>query len=223
MVEQRVARTATVITVVVMWFIITRAEGWIASLDGPASLATAALSALASVGVYRSTALALRAMFSKWRVVRRLALGPDYLEGTWVGWYYIDRIGAYRFTVEHVTQTTELLSIEGTEFDADGALRSTWLSDGAAVVDQSRRLVYGYRCTVVDRGTHQGLAEFHLVRAKPNKAAVRLDGWAADIPDGKRDANREQKISDRLVPKDEGLQRAVELLAEASSGPAEEP
>lgn len=209
MLERRIASTATTVTVGGMWFGITRLADLLAEHDPPLRLGSLLVSLLLSVGIYRLVALALTSAFGKYRWLRRLFLGREFIEGTWIGHYFVEGDNAHRYTVEHISQTTDAISVEGTEFHADGTIRSTWQSDTAAVVDSSRRLVYAYRCTILGAHSHQGLAEFNLVRVKPHEAPKHLDGWAADLIDGKKDPNRERKLSDGLLNKDEAFRQAL--------------
>ena len=87
-----------------------------------------------------------------------------------------------------------------------------------SVDNQRKRLVYAYSCDVFEtsRG-HQGIGSFEIRRVS-NKYPDMLDGYAADLTNGKYDANREYKIGDRNVADGKALEEARRIFDSLNPG-----
>jgi hypothetical protein len=60
-------------------------------------------------------------------------------------------------------------------------------------------------------GEHEGIGSFEIV-CESNKYPNRLNGYAADLTNGKKDANREHKINDRIIPANKALEEARRIF-----------
>lgn len=200
----------TTLTVLVMYavmvYVVPRVPAVQQALSSPAGshaekAVALAAGGLGSVGVYQTIAAALRWLFNRLRWVRRLVLGPAYLEGTWIGRYLEDVNGTdeKRWTVEHFEQTLEGLVIRGYSFDANGKEVANWASQATLIEAERGKLTYSYTCKKHPNKEFSGLAEFNFQRPSVFKAPTELNGFAADLTDGLRDQNRERKLSNEQV------------------------
>ena len=188
---------------------------WIAPLVQPLAstqkIVAIGVGVLTSSGVYRLIASTLYELFQRILVVRRLLLGRNFLEGTWVGFYV--HHGQPRYTVEFFDQESGELKVSGREFDSSGKTRIGWESYACNIDDASDRLIYSYSCDIYAVSTQrQGIGVFKLLRTHKRKAARALDGYSADLIDGKKDPNFEHKVSDKRIPDAEALFKAQEIF-----------
>ena len=93
------------------------------------TLFTTGVSFLGTIGIYTVLFLALRLAIERVRWIKRLALGPAYVEGTWIG-YYGTPGGDTHYAIDVYKQTLTATSIRGKGFSATtGEPRATWKSD----------------------------------------------------------------------------------------------
>jgi hypothetical protein len=188
----------------------------IGHLSLPQTVGVYALNALVSAAIYKTIASSLLWSFKKNLLLRKLFLGKSFLEGSWVGHHKNN--GQERFTFEVIDQSEGLTRINGRELTRDGETTATWTSDAVSVDSQQKRLVYAYSCDVFEtsRG-HRGIGSFEI-RCESNKYPDILDGYAADLTNGKKDANREHKINDRTIPANEALKEARRIFDSLNPG-----
>jgi len=204
-------KLTTTSTVAVMFLAVTRLAPWLQQRSAAQGIAAAAVGTATSFGIYGLIGKGLSLAFRKVRTLRKLMLGAQFLEGTWVG-----RPGSAeeeRFTIEFFDQSaidrqsSSDLRINGCMCRADGTILATWQSEAAAIID-SRRLVYAYTTDMRAQHKHQGLAEFTLLPSAPGRAAHEMEGWAADLTNGHKDSNREYKVADSRLSDAEALREA---------------
>lgn len=212
----RIALSATSATVTLMFVLII----WVAPIVTTATRLEQAFAALgaviATLGAYRLISKLLTWLIGRSLMFRRFVLGKEFLEGTWVGSY--KREGGPRLTVEYFDQSEGETRVHGRSFAPDGQTVATWNSIVAWIDPRHEKLYYGYQCDLFDRtGEHSGLAMFKIIYKQGGGKAYVLDGYAADLTDGKKDTNREIKISDQRVDDQEAFTRALELQQSRSS------
>jgi hypothetical protein len=163
-----------------------------------------------SVGTYQLLAKGLLWLFNWSRLLRKMVLGPEFLEGTWIG-SYKDPAGEMRFTIEYFEQGLEQVLVRGQAFTENGEPYGQWLSRAVTVDPEKGTIVYTYDCDVHSRNfSFQGIALFQFERDNPRKAPLVLNGYSADLIDGVRSSNRQHKISDGKVDMLEALRTAKE-------------
>ena len=205
MLQQKLSGLATGATIAVMFSVV----GWLAPLlqDRSAEIhvVAVAIGAVTSVGVYKSLAAFLVWAFSKSLLLRKLLLGDSFLEGTWVG--HIKRGNVDYLTLEFFDQSqADRTQIQGRSLFASGDAIAHWRSDAVAINREGKQLTYAYTCAALDKtSTHEGLGVFQLRKDGSSGYVSVLDGYATDVIDGKRDANREFKISDKVMSDDIAL------------------
>jgi hypothetical protein len=205
--EHRFHSYVTGATVVVMFYFIRYVVPQLIFSPTIDHLLKPGVSLLSAVGIYKSLAFLLLSTVRRWNWVKRLLLGASYLNGTWTGKF--NAKGETIYTVEHFEQTLSSLKIRGQAFHADGTSYGYWNSISETVDEVSGLLTYTYNCDLnSDKGSFQGLGVFHFERADEKSAPTMLRGYSADLVDGKRSENREQKISENLVPFDEAFAKA---------------
>jgi hypothetical protein len=210
-IHDRLSWLATVATVAMMFAVLTWAQPFIASLRTSYAIASGGGAIVASLGVYRLIADALRWSLRKVLWLRKLVLGRQFLEGTWVGHYLSN--GEHRFTIEFIDQAGTVPILHGREVDAQGDTLASWASDTMSIDIDRRLVLYSYTCRVFRRKhVHEGLGVFTIVCEEPGQAAMKLDGYAVDLVDGNRDPNTEYKIADTAVSDSWALERAQEIF-----------
>jgi hypothetical protein len=183
----------------------------VTALQAPYSFASGVAGVLASLGIYRLLAEGFRWLLRKILWLRRLILGKQFLEGTWVGHYLSN--GEHRFTIEFIDQAETVPTIHGREVDAEGNTMASWTSDTISVDVARMQLMYSYRCSVFRRNhVQEGLGVFAIVCEQPGEPPTRLVGYAVDVIDGNRDPNTEHKIADTVMPESEALKKAKEIF-----------
>lgn len=164
----------------------------IAEMSLLATLGALAGAAIGSLLVYSLILRALTSLFSNVRFIRRLILGKQFLEGTWVGGYYV---GAdWHVSIEQIDQTGEEISITGRQIDPTGRLHAKWRSTSAALDPHGKLLCYSYDCEMIATSkVHRGIGIFDVVPVERG-APVQLDGYSMDTTDGEADPNTEHKV-----------------------------
>jgi hypothetical protein len=161
---------------------------------------------IGSVAFYQLLASSLRWLFDHVRWVRRKVLGPEYLEGTWIG-CFAGQGGEKQFTVEHFEQTLDGIVIRGYAQNETNALFAQWTSKSVAIDSVKGTLTYSYDCDLrASKG--QGLAMFMFQRKDFHKPPGGLVGYSADLVDGIGSPNTEYKLSDAQVILAEAMEAA---------------
>jgi hypothetical protein len=158
------------------------------------------LATIGSVGIYHTLATILEWIFLRIRAIRKLVLGPSFLEGTWIGSYIEDVAGTStkRWTVEHFEQTLDSLVIRGKSYDTNGIVVASWESQAVQIDAKGGKLIYAYDCAKQPSNRFSGLGIFSFERHRRSDPPHTLDGFAADLTNGKMDANRETKLTDEM-------------------------
>lgn len=164
-----------------------------------------------SGGAYRLIAKIGNAQLRKVRWLTRMFLGRYDLGGTWVG-YYRGGDNQLYLIVEQYKQDLVSLRISGTSYLAATKVpRTTWESDPVYINSESDALSYAYRSTPFGGEQEtQGVAWFRLVRIPQTAQARSIDGFSANLSDGRRVLGKEKWVSARL-DYDHGLSDALEF------------
>jgi hypothetical protein len=158
-----------------------------------------------TVGCYLLLARILRVFFDRLRLARKLLLGAEYVEGTWIG-CFTTPTGEKKYTIEHFEQTLDGVVIRGEALTPNGVQYAQWVSIAVSIDAINGILTYTYQCDVHSRNApFQGIAVFQLERANSRKPPHALSGYSADLIDGVRSGNREYKLSDGVLDKTAAL------------------
>jgi hypothetical protein len=195
-------------TIAVMYWIINHLSPLLQSTAHLNLYYRVAIVYLGSAAFYQLLASGLRWLFEYWRHLRRWVLGPEYIEGTWIGCYK-NPAGQKQFTIEHFEQTLDRIVIRGYAYLENGTLHAQWNSKAVAVNADQGTLTYSYDCDVhANKSSFQGLAAFTFERKGPRKAPTAMCGYSADLIDGVRSTNQEIKLSDSQVDVGKALAEA---------------
>jgi hypothetical protein len=209
--HRKLAAWAVAVTSAVIFPVLVFLVPMVASLDLLGKLASVVAAALSSFGLYKGVVAVMLWMFGRLQLMRRVLLGPAFLEGTWVGHYA--RNGLHRFTIETIDQREGETRIEGREFDENLKTRADWSSESSFVDVRHGRLIYVYSCDVYDtRHQQSGIGVFRVVRSRKGELRDKLDGYAVDMVDGQKDPNTEYRISTAFISDADALREAKEIF-----------
>lgn len=167
---------------------------------------------LLSVGIYKLLATTLQSTARKKNFVKRHLLGAKYVNGTWVGKFKASD-GTFVYTIEHFEQTLSSLKIRGEAYRYSGELYAQWISLSETIDEVAGSLTYTYNCDKpIDKGSFQGVCVFQFERSNETCGPDRIRGYSADLVDGVRTPNYEEKISEKLLPFGEALAKVRVLL-----------
>lgn len=196
-------------TVLVMYFLVTYVGPLLksASSDYPFLLPIAAF--LTSVGVYRLLTMGFRWLMERWEWLRKLALGPDYLNGTWIGWFR-GHSNEFRYMIEYFEQDLDTLVIRGYSFTSDKKRHGNWHSTSYSIDSKTGKLrfTYDFNVCAQNRPTF-GLNESLFHRKSKRHAPDSLHGLAQDLNDETRIPVQSVKVSNQLLPIEDALELAV--------------
>ena len=164
-----------------------------------------------SVALYRLIASGSYFVLGKSLWLRKKALGEEFIEGTWVGKIRREPI---EYTIEEYRYRNGVIEIEGRSFLEDKTPTSHWNSTAVGLDIGNRKLFYAYECrTESKERPPEGVALFRLQwENKELLSCDRLEGFAADLSDGKKDSNTEHKASDEWLGFEKGLEKAIEIF-----------
>jgi len=178
-----------------------------------------ALTAFATVGVYKLLAALLISFSDRVPFLKRFIFGPVYMEGTWIGRF--DTPTGQKFTVEHFEQKLNGIVIRGWASNENGSRYAEWTSIAASVDAERGLLTYTYDCDILCRNTkQQGIGVFQFERSAHWRAPTSMTGYSADLIDGERSENHEFKIEDKLMDLNSAMAKARELPKGLSRIPA---
>ncbi|WP_226663542.1 hypothetical protein [Alteriqipengyuania lutimaris] len=181
------------------------------ALSSLPKFASAIGSLVLTAAVYTTFLKAILWLFTKSLRLRKILLGPSFLEGIWIGHYTVQ--GVRRYTVEFFDQSDGSTRIQGREFDDQFKLRANWQSDTVAVDVTSKVITYAYTCSVFEQKySQQGIGHFQIISEERNGRPTKLDGYAVDVTDGQRDPNTEKKISDVRLGDEEIFKQARKVF-----------
>jgi hypothetical protein len=139
------------------------------------------------------------------KYLKKVVLGPSYMEGTWVG-HFIGHNDDIRYVVEIFEQELDYLVIRGYSFSEDGTRHAQWLSDALHIDSIKGRITYTYTCDVLSMGSpHQGIGVFDVQRENSRAHPTGIHGYVAEVTDGIRLPVKEIKMSESLLSPDAGL------------------
>ncbi|MBA1419620.1 MAG: hypothetical protein FAF03_01840 [Epsilonproteobacteria bacterium] len=201
--EYKFQAYVTGFTVSIMYIVITEIipmfddiKSWSEYIKPLVTLASTAV-------VYQTLSKSLLVLARNFNWLKKHLLGVQYLNGTWVGKFTVANDEPI-FTVETFEQTLSALHISGEAFDMKGSTYAQW--ESVAVSIDKGVLTYTYSCRRNEENfSFEGIGVFKLDGNPPTY----LRGFSADLTDGgKRNENREKKVSDKLLTFDEALELA---------------
>jgi len=176
------------------------------------------VSVLVSLGLYRALAALLLACFRNSRWVKRLILGPHYLEGTWVG-FFIGHEDKVRLFIEVFEQGLSELVIRGRSFREDGGLHGSWVAESAQVNVKLAKLSYHYAADVLGNTfVNPGIASFDVDRPAAHKPGRRLAGFSSDLFSSKKLKAIEEKLSPETMVDDTDAFKAAKDVYARNNG-----
>ncbi len=204
---KKIGLLSVTVTVVVMYFSILHILPKTA-IHPSLKLAAAVFSSLI---IYRLIGTVLFELFNRWLWLRKLLLGEEFIEGTWVGRI---RRTPIEYTVEEYRYRKGRIEIEGRSFLEDKTPRSHWESTAASVDIGNRKIFYAYACRIECKTRPpEGVASFNMQWEDSSKRSCdRLEGFAADLTDGEKDSNTEYKVSHRWMGFEKGLDEAIQIF-----------
>jgi len=148
-------------------------------------------------------------------IVKRLILGASYVEGVWVGYYYLGDERRLVFCIEQIEQSLDDVVIVGEAYYEDKSYRGSWSSNDLVSIDVSNySLVYLYSTDFVNPSfSNLGVANFRLQRRGHSTCPERLIGYTMNVGSKSKDITVEKKLS-KLPHKYDTLQlleKAIEF------------
>lgn len=128
--------------------------------------------ALTGTGLFEALAKLVELAFNRVRFIKKLILGPCYLEGSWVG-FYISAAGQPRLIREFVRQDWSSIFINGQAFNIDGTPHGQWRSV-VAMVKGEEGLLRGDLVGDLESGHYDSLIEYHLEGDPPKRRSGRV-------------------------------------------------
>ena len=170
-------------------------------------------SLIVSVGFYRFVFSLFLFAFRKSRGVRKLLLGPYYMEGCWIG-FFVSTDNTPRFYYEIFEQTLSTLVIKGKSHREDHTYHGTWIAEDVFIDTKVGKMTYVYHADPIgDTFINPGLATFFFMRESPDKPPLRMFGYASDLYKQGKLKSFEVKLSDATacIDSQEALRKAKEL------------
>lgn len=166
---------------------------------------------IVSLGLYRITANFIILLIQESTWIKRKFLGPQFLEGTWVG-FYIGPSGNQRYLIEKFEQEIDSLVIRGKSFDENLNYHSSWTSSSVNIDVNNGRITYMYELTPLKEiKNNNGICVFNFERDNQYSKPKGLEGFSADIHIGSKVKAKEIKVSDYCkFQENEALEKAKE-------------
>lgn len=170
------------------------------------------LSALISLGIYRFLSLVLLLVFRRLRWVKRFMLGPNYLQGSWAG-FFVGHDQEVRLFVECFEQDLSRTVIRGRAYREDGSFHVSWIAEDASIDPIRGKLTYHYQADGINNTfINQGIAAFDLQRRSPSGPAIGLVGFSSDLFAPRKLLAFEEKVSEEnLLDSREGVRKAQQV------------
>lgn len=171
---------------------------------------------IVSLGLYRITANFIILLIQESTWIKRKFLGPQFLEGTWVG-FYIGPSGNQRYLIEKFEQEIDSLVIRGKSFDENLNYHSSWTSSSVNIDVNYGRITYMYELTPLKEiKNNNGICVFNFERDNQYSKPKGLEGFSADIHIGSKVKAKEIKVSDYCkFPENEALEKAKEIFEQS--------
>ncbi|NMG04931.1 hypothetical protein [Azoarcus taiwanensis] len=178
-------------------------------------LVSLSVSVLASIGTYFSTSRVLRWLLRRNKQVRRIILGPSYLDGTWVG-YLVDEDKQVFLIVEQYEQDVDGLVIRGSSYNLEETRESRWVSKMCNLEPKKGLISYSFECVTIRRGiTFEGFGDFQLCRTAKTEPAVEIQGLIYDFISSSENAKLVEEIKlESNVLEFEAVRKAKEFWRE---------
>jgi uncharacterized protein (DUF433 family) len=198
-------------TVAIMFIVLSAVIPLLESIHLPLGIKISlgpAIAFLTSAATYQTVTKIFIALLRHSPWLKQKILGPFYVEGTWAG-YLIDTDRKLYYVIEHFEQELTSLVIKGGAYTATGELVWRWQADATNINGQSGTLTYAFTCDPLDDGTvHQGLAVFDFKRQRSTAPPYAIEGYAADVLNGRRMPSNEKKASSLFLEDGEALEIA---------------
>lgn len=206
--QNKIGMLSVMITVALMYFALIKL---LPLVEGYPELKFSG-TVILSVALYRLIASGIYFVLGRSLWLRKKALGEEFIEGTWVGRIRRDPI---EYTVEEYRYKNGVIEIEGRSFLENKTPRSHWNSTAVGLDTGNRKIFYAYECRTEGKDRPpEGVALFRLQwENKKLPSCDRLEGFAADLSDGKKDSNTEHKVSDEWIGFEKGLEKAIETFS----------
>jgi len=172
-------------------------------------LVSLVVSALASIGTYFSITKALKWLLKRSRKIRKIILGPSYLDGTWVG-YLVDENGKAFLIVEQYEQDIDGLVIRGSSYNFDELKESRWVSKMCNLDALKGVITYNFECVTVKKGTtFEGVGDFQLCRTAKTEPPCEIQGLIYDFISSSENAKVVEEVKlDSSVVEFEAVKKA---------------
>ena len=167
---------------------------------------------IGSVTAYSWISRGLLVLISHIHPVRRILLGPAFIEGTWVGWFkgHSDKT---RYLVEIYEQSLSEITMRGYAYDSAGREHSVWNTRTTRLDVKNGIFCYTYTVAVVDDPkVRDGLCEYQLFRSHDYSTPNEMAGYTIDLHDPTRLYIREYKVSNRGLSKSEARAQLMRLI-----------
>lgn len=152
-----------------------------------------------SLGVYRFLTTILLSLFKNIIFVKKFILGPNYMEGTWVG-FFVGHQNKIKYIVETFEQNLTELKIRGNIYNDNGRFHGSYISHNVTIDTRNGTISYLYDADVINN-THinPGLAKFNFERQNKEAPPTRLIGYSSDLFSPLKLIAFEEKITDKTT------------------------
>lgn len=154
-------------------------------------------------GITAVTVLHIAEFFSSWlfdtfSIVRRIALGTEYLEGVW-----LDMVeGSNIYGIINISYRDGQLCMDGISYDRDGNVTASW--DNFQINVDGRTVRALYRSPQYSNGVPSEILGFstYIFSGPPGKVPEQYSGYFADSSSkGSRSALRGFRVKDKSILK----------------------
>lgn len=163
---------------------------------------------LTSFGTYKLLRLGLEYLLENWRWAKKKVFGAEYLEGTWIGYFY-GHANDKRFTVEYYEQDLTAVIVKGRSSTDSLQPHAFWTSTVSAVDIRTAKFIFAYSMDIVARSAAvSGITSLDFERRSPRAAPHKMAGFAHDMNDPTRIAVHIEKFSDASISPDDAFKEA---------------
>lgn len=212
---QRLEYLCLAVTVLVMFsltemlpMLLTR-QGW----PTPVRLLLTPLAAAAgSLGFYRLLLTAAMLLADRVQRLKRLVLGPAFVEGTWVG-LAEPSVGEFAIVIDRISQSWDAIEINGIGYLPNGFKHSHWRSHSVVLDLAKGRMDYFYETTPIYGGAHfQGVTSFEMIRSARTQAPSALSGSYNEPGPVQHTPITQWKVGHSLLPDAAAAREFLRLL-----------
>lgn len=139
--------------------------------------------------------------------VKKLLFGACYMEGVWIGHYYLQNSQEMILFIEQIEQDLTGTVISGRGYGLDFSYKGSWNSISTYINEQEGNMACMYKADMLDNNqSHTGISNFNFIRKNNRSAPTGLVGYSIEIDIPEKISCRERKISDLPNPySDEAL------------------